>query len=223
MYISEQLLNPDARRLRLSAQFGVQHVVLDNRSTEGVSATHAMQGGVVEWDARKLRDYRHWVEGFDLKLDVFALDVGAILLDSLVDLDSARKSRDILARNIAVAADAGIECLKYNVQMVGITRTALKPGRGGCSNSGFCHAEYTPEADRRHSYWGVGYPTAQEPAQETAQKKRRQRQRTVVRPERSACGAACVRKSRLGRHRIPGRGPGQRRRPRGRAAGLPPA
>jgi len=171
MYISEQLLNPDARRLRLSAQFGVQHVVLDNRGTEGVSATHAMQGGVVEWDARKLRDYRHWVEGFDLKLDVFALDVGAILLDSLVDLDSARKSRDILARNIAVAADAGIECLKYNVQMVGITRTALKPGRGGCSNSGFCHAEYTPEADRRHSYWGVGYPTAQEPAQETAQEK----------------------------------------------------
>jgi mannonate dehydratase len=93
---------------------------------------------------------------------VFALDVGSILLDALVDLDSARKSRDVLARNIQLAADAGLDCLKYNVQMVGITRTGLKPGRGGCSNSAFCLAEYSPEADRRHSYWGVGYPGHQE-------------------------------------------------------------
>ena len=31
MYISEQLLNPDARRLRLSTQLGVEHVVIDYR------------------------------------------------------------------------------------------------------------------------------------------------------------------------------------------------
>lgn len=159
MYISEQLLNPDARRLRLSTQLGVQHVVLDNRGTALVSAD---SGGIAAWDAGKLREYRRWVEGFDLKLDVFALDVGSILLDSLTDLDGARKSRDILARNIAVAADAGIDCLKYNVQMVGITRTGLKPGRGGCSNSGFCLAEYSADKDRQHSYWGVGYPGAQD-------------------------------------------------------------
>jgi mannonate dehydratase len=158
MYISEQLLNPSAERLRLSAQLGVEHVVLDNRGSELVSAP----GGVAAWDAKKLADYRRWVEGFGLKLDVFALDVGSILLDSLVDLEGARKSREILARNVQVAADAGIGCLKYNVQMVGITRTGLKPGRGGCSNSGFCHAEYSPETDRQHSYWGVGYPTNQE-------------------------------------------------------------
>ena len=78
----------------------------------------------------------------------------SILLDSLVDLEGAKKSRDILARNIAVAADAGITCLKYNVQMVGITRTGLKPGRGGAQNSGFVHAEYSAEADRKHSLLG---------------------------------------------------------------------
>jgi mannonate dehydratase len=158
MYISEQLLNPSEDRLRLSAQLGVQHVVLDNRGTALVSAA---TGGITAWDTTPLRDYRRWVEGFGHTLDVFALDVGSILLDSLVDLPGARKSRDILARNIAVAADAGMTCLKYNVQMVGITRTALKPGRGGCSNSGFCLADYTPEADRQHSYWGVGYPSQQ--------------------------------------------------------------
>jgi mannonate dehydratase len=159
MYISEQLLNPDARRLRLSTQLGVEHVVLDNRGAAGVSAAG---GGIAAWDAGELREYRRWVEGFGLKLDVFALDVGSILLDSIVDLDGARKSREVLARNVWVAADAGITCLKYNVQMVGITRTGLKPGRGGCRNSGFCLAEYSPEADRKHSYWGVGYPTDQD-------------------------------------------------------------
>jgi len=155
MYISEQLLNPDERRLRLSTQLGVERVVLDNRGTELVSA----RGGVSLWDAAKLRDYRRWVEGFGLKIDVFALDVGAILLDSLVDLEGAKKQREVLARNVQIAAEAGITCLKYNVQMVGITRTGLKPGRGGCSNSAFCMAEYSAEGERKHSYWGVGYPT----------------------------------------------------------------
>ncbi len=50
---------------------------------------------------------------------------------SLVDLPAAKKSGEVLKHNIKVAADAGIDCLKYNVQMVGITRTGLKPGRGG--------------------------------------------------------------------------------------------
>jgi mannonate dehydratase len=158
MYISEQLLNPDERRLRLSTQFGVQSVVLDNRGTELVSA----RGGVSKWDAAKLAAYRQWVEGFGLKLDVFALDVGSILLDSMIDMDSAKRQRATLADNIQKAADAGITCLKYNVQMVGITRTGLKPGRGGAQNSGFVYREYSPEDDRKHSYWGVGYPSNQE-------------------------------------------------------------
>ena len=47
------------------------------------------------------------------------------------------------------AADAGLDCLKYNVQMVGITRTGLKPGRGGVQNSSFVHAEYSSEDDAK--------------------------------------------------------------------------
>ena len=158
MYISEQLLNPDERRLRLSAQLGVKRVVLDNRGTDLVSAS----GGVSIWNTTKLKTYRQWIESFDLKLDVFALDVGSVLLDSIIDLESAKKQRQILAENIQKAADAGIDCLKYNVQMVGITRTGLKPGRGGAQNSSFVYAEYSPEEDAKHSYWGVGYPTNQE-------------------------------------------------------------
>ena len=50
MYISEQLINPEERRLRLSTQLGVGHVVLHNRGTDLVSAV----GGVATWDASRL-------------------------------------------------------------------------------------------------------------------------------------------------------------------------
>src|SRR5665647_630993 len=53
MYISEQLLNPNERRLRLATQLRVHHVVPDNRSIERGSAA----GGASEWDAAKLAAY----------------------------------------------------------------------------------------------------------------------------------------------------------------------
>lgn len=155
VYIGEQLINPSAERLRLSAQLGVEHVVIDNRGTELVKP-----GGL--WDVQKLRAHREWVESFGLKIDLFALDVGSILLDFLTDEASARRQAAVLQQNIRIAAQAGLTALKYNVQMVGITRTGLRPGRGGVQYSGFKLAAYTPEADLQHSYWGVGYPTNQE-------------------------------------------------------------
>jgi mannonate dehydratase len=155
MDIGEQLINPSAERLRLSTQLGVQKVVIDNRGTDLVRP-----GGV--WDVDKLRAYREWVESFGLTIDVFTLDVGSILLDFLTDEASARRQAEVLKTNIRVAAEAGLATLKYNVQMVGITRTGLRTGRGGVQYSGFQLASYSPEADRKHSYWGVGYPTNQQ-------------------------------------------------------------
>lgn len=155
MYIGEQLINPSAERLRLSAQLGVERVVIDNRGTDLLHP-----GGI--WDVDKLRTYRMWVESFGLKIDLFALDVGAILLDFLTDEAGAIRQAEVLKKNIRIAAEAGFCALKYNVQMVGITRTGLRVGRGGVQYSGFKLASYSPEADRKHSYWGVGYPTNQE-------------------------------------------------------------
>ncbi|WP_309680153.1 hypothetical protein, partial [Polaromonas sp.] len=92
MYIGEQLINPPAERLRLSAQLGVERVVIDNRGTGLVAP-----GGL--WDLARLRAYREWVEGFGLKIDLFALDVGAILLDFLTDEASARRQAQVLQQN----------------------------------------------------------------------------------------------------------------------------
>jgi len=136
MYICEQLLAPDERRLRLTAQLGVQNVVIDT-------------GEKGAWDAGRLRDYRAWVGGHGLKLDGLTLALGSVLLDSMTDLESARARRQLLADNIRKAADAGIECLKYDVQMSGVTRTASTPGRGGVENPGFVHAEHRLEAGQK--------------------------------------------------------------------------
>src|SRR5450756_1414159 len=88
MYIGEQLINPGAERLRLSAQLGVERLVIDNCGTDLVAP-----GG--HWDVNKLRAYREWVESFGLKIDLFALDVGSILLDFLTDEASARRQAEV--------------------------------------------------------------------------------------------------------------------------------
>lgn len=101
MYIGEQLINPSAERLRLSTQLGVERIVIDNRGTDLVRP-----GGV--WAVNKLREYREWVESFGLKIDLFALDVGSILLDFLTDEAGAQRQAEVLKENIQIAADPGL-------------------------------------------------------------------------------------------------------------------
>lgn len=135
MYLSEQLTNPDERRLRLSTQLGVQHVVIDQLDPRPAA-------GIASWDTARLTDYRRWVEGFGLRLDVLALDVGSVLVDSLTHLDAARVQRAVVADNIQRAADAGIDCLSYHLQFtVAGQATRPKPGRGGVLNPAFVLAE----------------------------------------------------------------------------------
>lgn len=134
MYLSEQLLNPDESRLRLCSQFGVQHVLVDNRAPGELSRQ-------VRWETPDLVSYRHWIESFDLKLDMLTLGVGSVLMDFLNDLPAARRQRDLLADNIRRASDAGIECLRYQVQMAGTPRMSHRPGRGGVRYPSYRHSD----------------------------------------------------------------------------------
>jgi mannonate dehydratase len=152
MYLGEQLIAPTDARLRLSAQLGVSGIVVDTRPNIGI------QGDDGCWDARKVADLRRWVEGFGLRLEVMALDVGSILLDSLRVPARAAATAERLRRDIRAAADGGVSTLKYTVAMVGITRTGVVEGRGGTKCSAFRAADYKPETDARFSYWGVVLP-----------------------------------------------------------------
>jgi mannonate dehydratase len=155
MYIGEQIINPSEDRLRLSTQLGVANVVIDRRPN-----TH-LEDAEGRWEAHKVADFRRWVEGFGLRLECLALDVDSFLLDSLYDRERAQRRAAKLRSDIRAAAEGGLDLLKYNVQMVGITRTGRRPGRGGVLESAFRAVDYSREADEAHSYWGVGHPAAQ--------------------------------------------------------------
>lgn len=152
LYLGEQLINPTESRLTLSAQLGVSGIVIDTRPNA------QLLGPDGRWDGAKVADQRRFVERFGLKLDVLALDVGSILLDSIHNPERAARTAEALRTDIRAAAAGGAPILKYNLQMVGITRTAAIQGRGGAKCSAFRAADYKPEADALFSYWGVGHP-----------------------------------------------------------------
>jgi mannonate dehydratase len=152
MYIGEQIINPTTDRLKLSLQLGVEHVVIDTRPNLQLLND---AGG---WDGDKVAAQRRSIEALGLTLEVLALDVGSILLDSLYQPDKAKATAERLRNDIRAAAAGGVTTLKYNVQMVGITRTGFEEGRGGVKCSAFRLQDYSPHNDERFSYWGVGHP-----------------------------------------------------------------
>ena len=152
MYIGEQLINPTDGRLRLSAQLGCKGIVIDSRPNRDVADDDGA------WSAGKIAGQRRRIEGFGMRLDGMALDVGSILLDSLRQPDRAAHIAERLRQNIRAAAEGGVPMLKYTVAMVGITRTGVTEGRGGMQCSVFRAADYRSENDARFSYWGVVLP-----------------------------------------------------------------
>jgi mannonate dehydratase len=151
MYIGEQLISPTDARLRLSAQLGCKGIVIDSRPNRDVADPDGA------WSAGKIAEQRRRIEGFFMRLDGMALDVGSILLDSLRQPDRAALTAERLRQKIHAAAASGV--LKYTVAMVGITRTSVTKGRGGMQCSVFRAADSRPENAARFSYWGACCPS----------------------------------------------------------------
>jgi mannonate dehydratase len=152
MYIGEQLIDPTDARLRLSAQLGSRGIVIDSRPNRDVLNDDG------SWDAGKVAAQRRRIEGFGMRLDGMALNVGSILLDSLREPARAAVTAARLRQHVQAAAEGGVPMLKFTVAMVGITRTGVVDGRGGMKCSTFRAADYHPESDARFSYWGVVVP-----------------------------------------------------------------
>ena len=119
MYIGEQLINPTDTRLRLSAQLGCKGIVIDSRPNRDVADVDGA------WSVAKVTEQRRRIEGFGMRLDGMALDVGSVLLDSLHQPEHAARTAERLRQNIRVAAEGGVPMLKYTVALVGITRTGV--------------------------------------------------------------------------------------------------
>ncbi|WP_376087468.1 hypothetical protein ACE7GA_14165 [Roseomonas sp. CCTCC AB2023176] len=126
MYLGEQLINPTEARLRLSAQLGAKAIVVDTRPNLQLLDEDG------RWNAQKVAAQRRFVESFGLRLEVMALDLGSILLDFLYAPERAAVVAEGVRRDIRAAAAGGVATLKYNAQMVGITRTGTVEGAAAC-------------------------------------------------------------------------------------------
>ncbi|MGH2371559.1 MAG: mannonate dehydratase [Chloroflexota bacterium] len=137
MYIGEQLSELSDRRLTWAAQLGVQHVAVH---TPAVADAQAGDG---TWSAAAIKRVQERLAAFGMALDVLALDVEALWPMLLRRDPAAGALIERLQQNIRVAGEAGVPCLKYRMQPIGIPRTGRTPGRGGARYSHFDVRQWT--------------------------------------------------------------------------------
>jgi mannonate dehydratase len=138
VHLGEQLTDPTDTRLTLSAQLGVEQVAL-HRVPPGAGAV----SDDCAWDAAALRSLRErYAREFGLGLEVLGLDVERLWFQLLADDGRAEATLRRIEQNVRAAGDAGIPCLKYRIQPLGVTRTGRVPGRGGARYSQFRYADW---------------------------------------------------------------------------------
>ena len=130
MYLGTQNVVEDDE-FRVLSQLGVNNVCADPR------------GNPHDWTLDGLLRHREKVESFGLTLDMVQLPLSARPIEEQYSpaILSAGPDRDrqieSICRLIENLAKAGIPSAKYNMNIIGIPRTAREAGRGGSSNSSF--------------------------------------------------------------------------------------
>ncbi|APO71879.1 mannonate dehydratase protein (plasmid) [Rhizobium gallicum] len=131
MYVGTQVAVRDDDDFRVFAQLGLKHICADP------------PGPPASWTLDDLKRHRDKVESFGLILDMVQLPLPSRPIDnaSYPDILLAGPNRDrqidAVCKLIEDIAAAGIPSAKYNLNLIGIPRTAMEPGRGGSMNEAF--------------------------------------------------------------------------------------
>ena len=132
MYLGTQVKPRDDDDYRVWAQLGVKHVCADP------------PGNPHDWTLDDLLRQREQVERFGLSLDMVQLPLSSRPLEEaqsqhiLLGKDPERQRElDSICRLIECIGAAGIPAAKYNLNIIGIPRTAPEAGRGGSRNAAF--------------------------------------------------------------------------------------
>src|SRR6516162_10266034 len=130
MYVGTQIRPRDDSDYRVWAQLGVRHVCVDP------------PGNPHRWSIDDLLRQREHVEKFGLTLDMVQLPMSSAPLEQQDSLHillgqepERRREIDSICRLIERIGAAGIPATKYNLNILGIPRTASEPGRGGSRNA----------------------------------------------------------------------------------------
>ncbi|MBM3957123.1 MAG: mannonate dehydratase [Gemmatimonadetes bacterium] len=140
MYLGTQRPVRTDDEFRVLAQLGVNHIC------GWPEEPHR------EWTADTLSRYRERVESFFITLDMIPLPLGSSLISSRTAQSecpnimlgkSPQRDREIehICNIIRACGQAGIPAVKYNMNLIGVPRTAHTVGRGGSRNSTFRWAE----------------------------------------------------------------------------------
>jgi mannonate dehydratase len=132
MYVGTQIAPRDDQDYRVWAQLGVTHVCVDP------------PGNPHDWSLADLVRTREHAESFGLTLDMVQLPLASRPIEQaqsphvLLGRDPERRRElDSICRLIERIGAAGIPAAKYNLNLIGIPRTAKEAGRGGSRNAAF--------------------------------------------------------------------------------------
>lgn len=131
MYLGTQVGARDDDDYRVFAQLGVKHISADP------------PGLPKDWTLDDLERHRDKVESFGLVLDMIQLPLPSQPIEkaSYPDILLAGPDRDrqidAVCTMIENCAKVGIPAAKYNLNLIGIPRTEMEPGRGGSRNEAF--------------------------------------------------------------------------------------
>jgi mannonate dehydratase len=132
MYVGTQIRPRDDQDYRMWAQLGVTHVCVDP------------PGNPHDWSLDDLVRTREHVERFGLTLDMVQLPLASRPIEEaqsphvLLGKDPERRHElDSICQLIERIGAAGIPAAKYNLNLIGIPRTASETGRGGSRNAAF--------------------------------------------------------------------------------------
>jgi mannonate dehydratase len=131
MYVGTQVEARDDDDYRVFVQLGLKHVCANP------------PGNPASWKLDDLKRHRDKVESFGLTLDMIQLPLPSRPIEkaSYPDILLAGPERDrqidAVCQLIEDCGTAGIPAAKYNLNLIGIPRTPMEPGRGGSQNEAF--------------------------------------------------------------------------------------
>jgi mannonate dehydratase len=132
MHVGTQFKPRDDSDYRVLAQLGVTHVCIDP------------PGDPHHWSLDDLRRHRDRLASFGLSLDMVQLPLSSRPIAEqesphimLAEEPQRQREIDSICRLIERLAAAGIPAAKYNLTLLGVSRTERERGRGGSTNAAF--------------------------------------------------------------------------------------
>ncbi|MGH2461525.1 MAG: mannonate dehydratase [Chloroflexota bacterium] len=146
MYIGEQLNDFSDRKLSWAAQLGVEHLAVNSTRTSNIENEDGT------WSVPAIKTFQKRLAGFGMTMDVLTLDLQSSFLSHhrfpsiMRGLPGRDAEIDIIKQNVRAAGEAGVPCLKYNLNLLGVPRTGRTPGRGGAQYSHFDIDKWTDDS-----------------------------------------------------------------------------